>query len=177
MYFSMYKIKLFIECIKNDWDMLKDSIEIELMRRQANIARWYTKYFTLIMYIITVLFVITHYLPLILDAVTPLVEPRLRKLVVVLDMFIDQQKYFHVLLLNITVTGFLGMTTVLAAETMLMVLIQHVCGLLKVTSHRITHAFNNDCLPVLKKDRKCNVCIRLARAVKIHKNAIMSENV
>lgn len=77
----------------------------------------------------------THYVPIVLDVVVPLTEPRLRRILVVGEMFMDQQKYFHFIMFNIMVSTFLGMTAVVAAETMLMTLIQHVCGLLKVTRY------------------------------------------
>lgn len=89
------------------------------------------------MYLITFLFSATHYVPIFLDIMIPLAEPRQRKVLVVVEMFIDQNKYFHIVMLNIMVSSFFGMTTVIAAETMLMVLIQHVCGLLKVTRYYI----------------------------------------
>ncbi|XP_025160080.1 uncharacterized protein LOC109504405 isoform X1 [Harpegnathos saltator] len=167
------QVKLFFERIQYDWDTLKDPVEYEIMKRQANIAQWYTKYFTLIMYVITFLFITMHYVPLLLDAVVPLAKPRPRRILVVGEMFIDQHKYFHMVLLNITISSLIGMTTVIAAETLLMVLVQHVCGLLKVTSYRITRAFDNDCSPVLRHGKKCIVCTKLASAVNIHRSAIM----
>ncbi|XP_025160081.1 uncharacterized protein LOC109504405 isoform X2 [Harpegnathos saltator] len=173
IYFNMDKVKLFFERIQYDWDTLKDPVEYEIMKRQANIAQWYTKYFTLIMYVITFLFITMHYVPLLLDAVVPLAKPRPRRILVVGEMFIDQHKYFHMVLLNITISSLIGMTTVIAAETLLMVLVQHVCGLLKVTSYRITRAFDNDCSPVLRHGKKCIVCTKLASAVNIHRSAIM----
>ncbi|XP_019699729.2 uncharacterized protein LOC109504409 [Harpegnathos saltator] len=173
IYFNMDKVKLFFEHIKHTWYTLKDPVEIEIMKKQTNIGRWYTKYFTLTMYIITFLFVMTHYVPLFLDVVLPLSKPRQRRILVIGEMFIDQHKYFHVILLNIMMSSFLGMTTVIAAETMLMALVQHACGLLKVTSYRITRTFDNDYRSVLSRGKKCIVCARLANAVKIHRSAIM----
>ncbi|XP_019699730.2 odorant receptor 22c-like [Harpegnathos saltator] len=173
IYFNMDKVKLFFEHINYIWDTLKDPVEIEIMKRQANIARWYTKYFALAMYIITFLFVMTHYVPFLLDIVLPLPEPRQRRILVIGEMFIDQHKYFHVILLNIMMSGFVGMSTVIAAETMLMALVQHTCGLLKVTSYRITRAFDSDYCSVLGHGKKCIVCVKLASAVKIHRSAIM----
>lgn len=89
------------------------------------------------MYLITFLFSATHYVPIFLDIMIPLAEPRQRRVLVVGEMFIDQNKYFHIVMLNIIVSSFFGVTTIIAAETMLMVLIQHVCGLLKVTRYYI----------------------------------------
>ncbi|XP_025160085.1 uncharacterized protein LOC112589776 isoform X1 [Harpegnathos saltator] len=206
VYYNIDKVKLLFERIQYDWDNLKDPVEYEIMKRQANIARWYTKYFArkkysrtdhkrnaitvdtikkiytshchtvsfaVVIYILEFLFIAMHYVPVILDAVVPLAKPRPRRILVIGEMFIDQHKYFHMVLLNITISSFIGMTTVIAAETMLMVLVQHVCGLLKVTSYRITRAFDNDCFPVLRHGKKCIVCTKLASAVNIHRSAIM----
>ncbi|XP_019699723.2 uncharacterized protein LOC109504408 [Harpegnathos saltator] len=173
VYLNMNKVKLFFEHIKYTWDTLKDPVEIEIMKKQTNIGRWYTKHFMLTMYIITFLFVMTHYVPLFLDVVLPLSEPRQRRILVIGEMFIDQHKYFHVILLNIMISSFVGMSTVIAAETMLMALVQHTCGLLKVTSYRVTRAFDNDYCSVLRHGKKCIVCSRLASAVKIHRSAIL----
>ncbi|XP_025160077.1 odorant receptor 22c-like isoform X2 [Harpegnathos saltator] len=173
IYLKMDNIKLFLERIEYDWSTLKDSTEIEIMKKQTNIGRLYTKYFTLTMYIITFLFVMTHYVPFMLDIVIPLAEPRPRKILIAIEMFIDRHKYFHLILLYIILISSFGITTIIAAETLLMALVQHTCGLLKVSSYRITCAFDNDYHSVLAHGKNCVVCTRLASAVKIHRSAIM----
>ncbi|XP_025160078.1 uncharacterized protein LOC109504411 isoform X3 [Harpegnathos saltator] len=173
IYLKMDNIKLFLERIEYDWSTLKDSTEIEIMKKQTNIGRLYTKYFTLTMYIITFLFVMTHYVPFMLDIVIPLAEPRPRKILIAIEMFIDRHKYFHLILLYIILISSFGITTIIAAETLLMALVQHTCGLLKVSSYRITRAFDNNYCSVLRHGKKCIVCSRLASAVKIHRSAIL----
>ncbi|XP_019699721.1 odorant receptor 9a-like [Harpegnathos saltator] len=189
--------------IKCDWDMLRDSAEIEIMMKQADTTRWYIKFFArkrpscikqirstsqqlikqkshrhliffaVIMYIFLFLFVATNYLPLILDVVIPLDKPRPRKLLTHLEVFIDQHKYFHFIMLFIIIASFFGITTVLAAETMLMIFIQHACGLFKVTSYRMMRAFDISSVPAINYSKKCTICNRLASAMKIHRTAIL----
>lgn len=73
-----------------------------------------------------------HYLPLVLDVMIPLAEPRPRKLLIVFEIFLDKQKYFHLIMLYMLVMGFFCVTAMIATETIMMAMLQHVCGLLKV---------------------------------------------
>lgn len=68
----------------------------------------------------------------ILNLIAPLHEPRERQLPFVFECFCDQQKYFYLIMPFVVLTQTIGQTTVMASETLYMVLVQHACGLLAI---------------------------------------------
>ncbi|KYQ47769.1 hypothetical protein ALC60_13194 [Trachymyrmex zeteki] len=54
-----------------------------------------------------------------------------------------------------------------------MICIQHACGLLKLTSYRILNAFDDRLqLMNISKKSKCTICIKLSKAIKIHRRSL-----
>lgn len=62
----------------------------------------------------------------------PLDKPRPRQLPVQVEVFFDIESYFYVFFLFYITVVFLGMTILMATETMYMAFIQHACGLFEV---------------------------------------------
>lgn len=86
-------------------------------------------YFTAIVYPGTLAFILTVFVPDVLDVVAPLDKPRPRDLPVKLEFFIDKEKYFYLITVVFILCAFLGMTVLMATETMFMLFTQHACGL------------------------------------------------
>lgn len=78
----------------------------------------------------------TLFIPDILNIMMPLDEPRLRTLPTPIECFVDQQKYFYVIVSDVFIIALAGITTILATETMFMVVIQHICGLLAIARYK-----------------------------------------
>lgn len=57
---------------------------------------------------------------------------RLRRLPIMMEYFIDQEKYFDLILLHINVTIFIGCVAVLAVGTILVTFLQHICGMFRI---------------------------------------------
>lgn len=89
------------------------------------------------------LFFLIMFTPDVLDIVAPPDESRPRQLLLRVECFFDQEKYFYLVAFMVLITGFLNMTILMATETMYMMFLQHACGLLELTR------WNNEILPML----------------------------
>ncbi|GAB1861156.1 Odorant receptor [Camponotus japonicus] len=125
-------VKLLFEQINYDCIAITDTQEIEIIQKYASRGRLYTIYFGLLIYIATILFLLTLCIPDVLNFIMPLEKPRLRLLPTPVECFVDQQKYFYVIVSNMLVIAMVGMTTFIATETMFMIFIQHACGLFAI---------------------------------------------
>ncbi|KYQ57667.1 hypothetical protein ALC60_03629, partial [Trachymyrmex zeteki] len=82
---------------------------------------------------IDVLFVFSPFLPHIIDTMLSVNESQLQpSLKIVTEYFIDQERYFYLIILHADVAFFIGSLTMLATGTMLITYMQHVCGMLKI---------------------------------------------
>jgi len=59
-------------------------------------------------------------------------ESRLRQLPILVECFIDQQKYFFLILFLIYFAAICGLTMVVATETINMSYVHHACGLFEI---------------------------------------------
>lgn len=84
------------------------------------------------MYPGTISFLLTPFLPDILDVLAPLNESRTRHLPFLAEYFLDQQKYFYPLLLHANITLILGIVTVVSTETLFFAYVYHICGMFEI---------------------------------------------
>lgn len=73
----------------------------------------------------------------------PLDKPRLRQLPIQIEVFFDIERYFYFFAFLLLIINLLGMTVLMATETMFMAFIQHVCGLFEVIRwyHKVFNLF------------------------------------
>ncbi|XP_025160071.1 uncharacterized protein LOC105189211 isoform X3 [Harpegnathos saltator] len=131
-YIKSREIRKLMERVRRDWNTLKDEQELEIIKKCAESGRIYLYTFAGIIYPGTVLFILWTLLPDILDAVAPLNETRPRQLPFMAEYFLDQQKYFHPILLHMQLTAVVGIVTVVSTETLFFAYVHHVCGLFDV---------------------------------------------
>jgi len=86
-------------------------------------------------YVVNVIFVLTQYISILLDIAIPLNESRPRKLLFVTEYFIDQEKYFHILVIHLAIGMLILITTVLATETFALTNAIYAFGLFKVARY------------------------------------------
>nr|XP_012217765.1 PREDICTED: uncharacterized protein LOC105669401 [Linepithema humile] len=111
------------------------------------------------------------FIPDVLDIIAPLDEPRPRKLPAQIECFVDEEKYFYLISFVFTICAFLGMTVLMATETMYMIFIQHACGLFELISYRLTDAFNTSSSRT-SVPFKSNFYIKLLSALSIHQHCL-----
>ncbi|KYQ59013.1 hypothetical protein ALC60_01975, partial [Trachymyrmex zeteki] len=74
--------------------------------------------------------------PCILDIVVPMNESRPCPLIPIkAEYFVDQEKYFYLILLHIDVATFIGAIAYIATGTMLVGYLKHACGMFKIARY------------------------------------------
>lgn len=71
--------------------------------------------------------------PCILDIIMPMNESRPHPLIPIMtEYFVDQEKYFYLILLHIDVATCIGAIAYIATGTMLIGYLKHACGMFKI---------------------------------------------
>ncbi|XP_050446936.1 uncharacterized protein LOC126849290 [Cataglyphis hispanica] len=117
------------EKIREDWHGLLTSQETQILTSYAENARKFT-----LAYSISIMGFVFCYatLPLtapVLDIISPLNETRSKEMPHPAEFFVNQDKYYYVLLLN-TYIGYIACVSIaVAADTMYVLLVEHICGM------------------------------------------------
>ncbi|XP_018055796.1 PREDICTED: uncharacterized protein LOC108692155 [Atta colombica] len=56
--------------------------------------------------------------------------------------FVNQEKYFYLILLHMYAVLCIGITIMLGIGTMVITYIEHICGMFRIASYRFDHAVN-----------------------------------
>ncbi|XP_011634420.2 uncharacterized protein LOC105425378 [Pogonomyrmex barbatus] len=74
------------------------------------------------------------------NIVSPVNESRHHHLQIVTEYFIDQEKYFYLILLHTNMSLYIGSFILLATGAMLIAYAQYACGMFRIASYRIENA-------------------------------------
>ncbi|EZA48251.1 hypothetical protein X777_14151 [Ooceraea biroi] len=164
-------VKRLLELIRSDWNFLKDKVEIDILEKYG----WYARLLTIMAIVFCycgILFVdILQFLPVILDVILPLNESRPFRIIVITEYFINQEKYFYVILLHELLAVDLAAIALCSTSTTIMSYILHGCALLKVASYRIENAIEKDLLAIPSPKKEYLLYRKIVRAVIIHRRA------
>lgn len=93
-------------------------------------------------YLVIIVCTSTQYISVLLDIVIPLNESRPRKLLIITEYFVDQDKYFYVLTIHVTIGILFVVTTAVAAETFALANAIYAFGLFKIAKYaEFSHFF------------------------------------
>ncbi|KYN27639.1 hypothetical protein ALC57_02937, partial [Trachymyrmex cornetzi] len=129
---SLFRLKQLLEQIQDDWNSLKDKLEINIIEKYACSARLFTIILIVYCYFGLIFSGIFQYLPIILDVILPLNDSRPCQLFVVTEYFVNQEKYFYVMLLHETLAYTVGTATLCSTSAIIMTCILHTCALFKI---------------------------------------------
>ncbi|CAK9795539.1 hypothetical protein ANTQUA_LOCUS396 [Anthophora quadrimaculata] len=85
-----------------------------------------------------------------------------------MEYFVDQQKYFYPIAVHIIMVNIFGVIILLSTEVSAITLIQHICGLYKIVSYRIDHAFVSNIPGLSSAERNIVVHKRIVSLVNLH---------
>ncbi|XP_032675071.1 uncharacterized protein LOC116845927 [Odontomachus brunneus] len=171
------QLRQLLDRIQHDWNTFKDGEERKIIRCSAITGMQCTIFAYVVTFIPLFGYIVTLYIPTFLDFVRPLNESRPRKLPILSEyFFLDEQEYYYPMLVHHSMVIGIGITLVISTEAMLMVFIQHGCGLFEVISYRLKHAFDEhetSCMPNMSDREKYSMIhSKITEAVIIHKRAI-----
>ncbi|XP_019889090.1 uncharacterized protein LOC105285101 isoform X1 [Ooceraea biroi] len=166
-------VKLLLEQIRDDLNLLKNDLEIDIIKRYADNMRFITMVSIVTCYAGTICYIMSQYfLPLVLDIILPLNASRSLELIPITEYFVNRQKYFWALLFHEVLTVYVGVTTFCSTGGTTMMYFLHPCALFKVASYRIENAVDKNILAFPDPTRIYLLQQRVVRAVLIHRRAI-----
>ncbi|XP_026826480.1 uncharacterized protein LOC105287157 isoform X2 [Ooceraea biroi] len=121
-----------------------------------------------------------------LDNVAPINGCRPRRLYIDVEYFIDQEKYYYVILIHMNAALFIGILTVIATGTLMIMFFQHACGMFKIAwyetghnlttrilqNYRIEHAIGINILKNISFNSEPSISKKIVYAVDIHREAM-----
>ncbi|KAL6448883.1 hypothetical protein ACFW04_000554 [Cataglyphis niger] len=171
-YAVMKNIKKFQKLVHDNWSILMDDQEIDIMRKYTKNGKLFTIIIATLVYCGILIYISLQYIPDLLDIVMPLNESRPRKLFTQMGYFVDQQKYFHVLAIYLNIVIFLTTTTGVATESFSLINAVHAFGLFKITSYRIKHLLSENAQQICIAKKYAIFHHRIIAAVNVHRRAL-----
>ncbi|RLU17320.1 hypothetical protein DMN91_009553 [Ooceraea biroi] len=166
-------VKLLLEQIRHDLTLLKNKVEIDIIKKYTGNMKFITMTSIVTSYAGTGCFVMSQYLlPLMLDVILPLNASRSIEFLVITEYCINREKYFWVLLFHEVLTVYVGLTTICSTGGATIMYLLHPCALFKVASYRIENVIDKNILAGPVPTRICLLQQRVVRAVLIHRRAI-----
>ncbi|XP_071638679.1 odorant receptor coreceptor-like [Temnothorax longispinosus] len=152
---------------------LRDKNEIAIAKKYSCIANRYTIVLTVLVVCgIFVSIIVRIWSNLInVDVPMNISHQRSRHLFIVTEYFVDQEKYFHLILFHMCAFS-IGLTAAVAIGTMLITYLQHTCGMFRIASYRIEHAMSIDILQNITLKNKILMTKGIIYAVDIHRQAM-----
>ncbi|CAL1688041.1 unnamed protein product [Lasius platythorax] len=138
------KFRRLYETMENHWNIFTNDIEVRIMKNYSGISQKFTVSYSILIYVMMSMFITIPSLgPMLLDIVLPLNESRPRHFAVYAEYGIDQNKYFVVIFLYTTIMITVGMTIMVAVDTMHIACTAHACSLFQVIGQQIENVISN----------------------------------
>ncbi|XP_070523055.1 uncharacterized protein [Cardiocondyla obscurior] len=128
------KIKDILIQLEHVRNQLKDKNEVAIIDEYTYNARQYSIGLTILCAFFTFVFITLQYFPSIL--IFPVLSKNVsqsRHVPIKMEYFIDQEKYFNLILLHVNVTFCIALVSILSIGTMLITYFIFTCGMFKIT--------------------------------------------
>ncbi|XP_011634067.2 uncharacterized protein LOC105425151 [Pogonomyrmex barbatus] len=183
-FFTMFMIKfiafhLNIDAIKDllaqlqyTCSELKDDCESAIIRKYSQNARRYTVALTILGVSSVFILIIVQFWANILNVILPRNISRPRHIPIMTEYFIDQEKYFYLIVLHIHVSICIGAIVIVSTGTMMIAYLEYICGLFRISSYRIERAMGTNVLQNITVKNKTLIFEGIIYAVDIHRQAM-----
>ncbi|KAL6425049.1 hypothetical protein ACFW04_009390 [Cataglyphis niger] len=119
------------------YDQLKDERENAIVEKYNCSAKRFTIVITSLFICSIFALIVAQLWSNIIAVVFSTNVSQARRLPIMTEYFVDQEKYFLLILLHLNAAFYVGMAVVVATGTMLIAYLVHICGLFKISSYRI----------------------------------------
>ncbi|XP_026826430.1 uncharacterized protein LOC105276768 isoform X6 [Ooceraea biroi] len=151
---------------------LRDKNEIAIIQEYGRTAKRLTAACVVFVGITKLAFWAVQIVIPYLDNVAPINGCRPRRLYIDVEYFIDQEKYYYVILIHMNAALFIGILTVIATGTLMIMFFQHACGMFKIACYRIEHAIEINTLKHISFNSEPSISKKIVYAVNIHREAM-----
>ncbi|KAH0946901.1 hypothetical protein HN011_005444 [Eciton burchellii] len=151
---------------------LKEKKEIEIIEKYGCNARRYTAALTIILVLAIFSIIIVQFSSSILDFVLPKNKSRPHRLQIEMEYFLDQDKFFRLIMIHLTAAILIGKIALVAIGAMFIAYFQYICGMFTIASYRIEHAIEIYILQDINLKNEHSIFKRLICAIDIHRQAM-----
>ncbi|XP_077280803.1 uncharacterized protein LOC143907740 isoform X1 [Temnothorax americanus] len=172
--FNIDVVKKLLMELQHILNELRDKNEIAIAEKYSCIANRYTiALATLGVCGIFVSIIVQFWSNLInVDVPMNISHQRSRHLFIITEYFVDQEKYFYLILFHVCVGFSIGATVMVGIGAMLITYLQHTCGMFRIASYRIEHAMSIDILQNITLKNKILMTKGIIYAVDIYQQAM-----
>ncbi|XP_050460107.1 uncharacterized protein LOC126855998 [Cataglyphis hispanica] len=165
-------IKHLLAQLQHVYDQLKDECENAIVEKYNCSAKRFTIVITSLFICSIFALIVAQLWSNIIAVVLSRNVSQARRLPIITEYFVDQEKYFFLILLHLNAAFYIGMTVVVAIGTMLITYLVHTCGLFKISSYRIEHAMRAVMLQNISAKNDALMLEEIKCAVDIHRQAM-----
>ncbi|XP_026826485.1 uncharacterized protein LOC113562181 isoform X2 [Ooceraea biroi] len=151
---------------------LRDKNEIAIIQKYGRNAKYYTAVLIVIYISVHPLFWTIQLLMPYCHIVIPTNGCRTHRLQTAVEYFIDQQKYYYVILLHMNAAISIGILTFIATGTLMIAYLQHTCGMFRIACYRIEHAMEINTQKGNSGNSEFSISKKIVYAVHIHREAM-----
>ncbi|XP_019882185.2 uncharacterized protein LOC109609780 [Camponotus floridanus] len=167
--------KCLLEQLQNIYNELTDKNEIRIIKKYGIYAKRYTAGLILVVIFSAPGLILYPFWPYFFNILLSINVSRshlsLKKMYVT-EYFVDQKKYFYLILLHANAALYVGVFTILAIGTIFIVYQQHACGMFRIASYRIEKAMAVDISQKGNLRNRNLIYKELIRAVDMHREAM-----
>ncbi|KAG5330349.1 OR22C protein, partial [Acromyrmex charruanus] len=138
------KFRRLYEIMENHWNIFTNDLEVQILKSYSHVSQKFTVSYSILMYIMMSMFITIPSLgPMLLDVVLPLNKSRLRNIAIYSEYGIDQDKYFVPIFLYTSIMITVGITIMVAVDTMHIACTSHACSLFQFIGQQIENVISN----------------------------------
>ncbi|XP_070523048.1 odorant receptor Or2-like [Cardiocondyla obscurior] len=166
-------MRLSLEKLQHTCNELKNEDEIAIIEKYSRIGKIQTIAITMFGAMSLCSFLLLTLGPYAFNIVFSVNNSQSRIVMVLkTEYFIDQEKYFYLIVLHGNAALFIGATAMVATGTMMIAYLKYICGMLTIASYRIKEAMTINVQQDIDHE-KMIICYRgIVCAVDIHRKAI-----
>ncbi|CAL1673765.1 unnamed protein product [Lasius platythorax] len=145
------KLRRLYETIDEHWEIFTSDLEVQVLKDYSMLSRKFTKYYSMLMYLLMSGFVVLPLTPMFLDIVLPLNESRPRFLAIEVEFRVNKDEYFFPIFCYTTALIVVGISIMVGVDAMHITCTAHACSLFAAVSKQIESI-------ILKTDNNNEIC-------------------
>ncbi|XP_039311186.1 uncharacterized protein LOC113003297 isoform X4 [Solenopsis invicta] len=163
--------------MREDWKLMQNKIEHDIIKKCAHDCQNYIIFISQSIAVLIIILVIIQFLPVTLDFIWPLDEPRSHKPIITVEYFIFQDDHFYIATFHQTIIVALFTAIMIATGTTLLLFALHSFGMFKIASHRIKHSIDNYVIRMPNCEMERTIYKRIIHVIIAHRRAMEFSNI
>ncbi|XP_026826858.1 odorant receptor 67a isoform X4 [Ooceraea biroi] len=135
--YCLLKLQKLYQAMDEHWDIFTNKIDVRVLKEYSTFSRKFTIYFSILLYIMSSAFIIVPLKPIFLDIILPLNESRPRFFAIELECRLDKNEHFLLLYFYTTTIIVVGITIIVAIDTVYVISTTHACSLFASVSQQV----------------------------------------